>query len=289
VVAVKLGVLLAYLHRYHGLGRPWFNRGVFADQFRHAAPFGVSNALYMLRAQTDQWVAASLFAISSFAAFSIAAIVGQVVQLFRHSVMEAFMPTMSRMEAAGDVKGMMGMNSRANVLVGTFLYPLLAVAFVFADEIIAIVYTSAYAEAVPVMRLYVAGMVAMVVEIGSVILLLRQGPFALKVTMTLLALSVAVSWTAAHQLGLMGAAAGSVLVIYIDRAIMLRRVSRLTGIPLKRIQNWGALAWTLSSAAIAGALAWLVVPEANPYLQLTAGTAVLAAAYGAMNWRRFRK
>ena len=286
VVAVKLGVLLSYMHRYHGLGRPWFNRAVFAEQFRHAAPFGVSNALYMLRAQTDQWVAASLFALSSFAAFSIAAIVGQVVQLFRHSVMEAFMPTMSRMEAAGDVRGMMEMNSRANVMVGTFLYPLLALAFVFGDELIEIVYTPAYAEAAPVMRLYIAGMVAMVVEIGSVILLLRQGPFALKVTLTLLALSVAVSWSAAQHFGLAGAAAGSVLAIYVDRAIMLRRVARKTGIALSRLQDWGALAWALSTAAIAGALAWVVVPETNPYVQLVAGTAVLAAAYAAMNWRR---
>ena len=289
VVLVKGAVLLAYVKRYHGLGRPWLAPAVFSEQFRHSAPFGLSNALYALRAQSDQWVAASLFALSSFAAFSIAAIVAQVVQLFRHSVMEAFMPTMSRMQAAGDVRGMMEMNSRANAMVGTFLYPLLAVAFAFADEIIAIVYTSAYAEAAPVMRLYVAGMVAMVVEIGSVVLLLRDGAFVLKVTAAALAVSVAVSFGAALAFGLIGAAAGSVLVIYLDRAVTLARVSRRSGIPLARVQNWGALAYALSTAAIAGALAWLAVPETNAFMQLLAGTAVLFTAYAAMNWKRFRR
>ena len=51
------------------------------------------------------------------AAFSIAAIVGQMVQLVRESVVQAFLPSMSRQEAAGDLRGMMQMNSRANLLV----------------------------------------------------------------------------------------------------------------------------------------------------------------------------
>ena len=118
--------------------------------------------MYSLRGQCDQWVAASLFALSSFAAFSIAAIVGQVVHIFRHSVLEAFMPSMSRMEAAGDVRGMMSMNNRANVMVSMALYPLLGFAFAFAEDIVTLFYTAAYVEAAPVMRVYLLGMAAMV-------------------------------------------------------------------------------------------------------------------------------
>jgi O-antigen/teichoic acid export membrane protein len=290
VAAIKLAVLLYYVYRHHGLGRPWFERASFSEQLRHAAPFGVSNALFQLRSQSDQWVAASLFALTSFAAFSIAAIVGQVVHIFRHSVMEAFMPTMSRMEAAGDVAGMMEMNSRANAMVGTALFPLLAAAFMFAEELITIVYTASYVEAAPVMRLYIVGMVAMVVEIGSVILLLRQGPFALKVTAAALALSVAVSWSGAQLAGLTGAAAGSVLAIYFDRALVLRRVSGLTGIPLRRLQDWRALAWALASAALAAVLAELIAEtflrHLGDFARLVAGTAILGTAYLAMNYRK---
>lgn len=291
VVLVKLCVLLYYIHRHHGLGRPWFQPREFRHQVAYSAPFGISNALFSLRAQADQWVAASLFALSSFAAFSIAAIVGQVVHIFRHSVMEAFLPSMSRLEAAGDVRGMMEMNSRANVMVGMVLFPLLAVAFVFAEEIITIVYTASYLEAAPVIRLYIVAMIAMVIEIGSVILLLRQGQFQLKVTAVVLAVSVAISLAGAHLIGLTGAAIGSVIAIYLDRAMMLRRVASQTGIPLSRLQNWGALAWALATAVVAAALAWIVVEETlqSPFIRLLAGTALLAAAYLAMNYRRFKR
>jgi O-antigen/teichoic acid export membrane protein len=289
VVLVKLAALIFYVHRHHGLGRPWFQPREFKDQVAYSAPYGISNALFSLRSQADQWVAASLFALSSFAAFSIAAIVGQVVHIFRHSVMEAFLPSMSRLEAAGDVRGMMEMNARANVMVGTMLFPLLAVAFVFAEEIVTIVYTASYLEAAPVIRLYIVAMIAMVIEIGSVILLLREGRFQLQITGLALIVSVLASLAGAYYFGLTGAAAGSVLAIYLDRVITLRRVARRTGIALSRLQSWGALAWALVTACVAAAFAWLVVPEMNDFARLVAGTAVLGAAYAAMNYRRLRK
>jgi O-antigen/teichoic acid export membrane protein len=289
-VAVKLVLLLAYLRRHHGLGRPWFERAAFSEQVRHAAPIGLSNAAYNLRAQADQWVAASLFALASFAAFSIAALVAQVVYVFRHSVLEAILPSMSRLQAAGDVHGMMEMNSRANVLVGTLLFPLLAFAFVFAGEIVSVVYTAAYVEAVPAMRVYVLGMLAMVVEIGSIVLLLRQGAYALKVSALMLAFSVAASLAAAQHFGLAGAAAGSVLAVYADRLLMLRCISRRTGISIGRMQDWRSLAWALASAVLAGGLAWLLAEHAmqasGAFVRAVFGGSVLLLVYALLNLKR---
>ena len=287
VVAVKFALLFYYVHRHHGLGRPWFGRAAFSEHFRHAAPFGFSNMLFSLRGQADQWVAASLFALQSFAAFSIAWIVHHVVHLFRHSVMEAFMPTMSRLQAAGDLNGMLRLNRRANVMVATALFPLLAAAFVFAEEIVGIVYTDAFLEAVPAMRVYIIGMIASVIEIGSIVQLLKQGAFAMRMTAATLAVSVAVSFGGAHWIGLTGAAFGSVLALYLDRAFMLRRISRLTSVPLARVQDWRALAWALGTTLIAGALAWFAAPESNAFLRVVAGSAILGAAYAALNWKKF--
>lgn len=290
VVVIKLALLLAYVRRFHGLGRPWFNRATFTEQFRHAAPFGVSSSLFSLRGQSDQWVAASLFALSSFAAFTIAALVGQVVQLVRESVVQAFLPVLSRMHATGDVRGVMQMNSRANLLVATLLYPLLAFAFVFAEEIVTVVYTASYVEAAPAMRVYIVGMAAMVVEMGSIVLILREGAFALRVAAVALAVSVALSWSAAHHVGLAGAAMGSVVAVYLDRVFMLRRVSSHTGIPVRELQDWGSLARALGSAVFAAALGWAAVerflPGSGHIVRMAAGAALLALIYMPFNLRR---
>ena len=283
LVLVKFSLLLAYVWRWHGLGRPWFDRSTFTEQFRHSA------GMFAMRSQADQWVAASLFALSSFAAFSIAAIVGQVVQILRHSVMEAFMPTMSRMHAAGDVRGMMEMNSRANVMVARLLYPMLAFAFVFAEDLVTLVYTGAYIEAAPVMRVYVIGMAVMAIEVGSIVLLLRQGAYALRITSALLLVSVAISWSAAQGLGLPGAALGSVLAIYLDRTLLLHRVARQTGIPLGKLQDWNSLLYAAATAAVAGAVAWYFASHANSFVRLAVGLTVLMATYAALNFRTLRR
>lgn len=287
---VKLVVLALYVQRHHGLRKSWFERAQFSEQFRHAAPFGASNALYALRGQADQWVAASLFALSSFAAFSIAAIVSQVVLVFRHAVLDAFLPSMSRLQASGDLRGMMEMNARGNVLVANALFPLLAFTFAFAEDIVAFIYTAAYLEAAPAMRVYIAGMVALVVEVGSVVLLLRQGVFALWLGAIVLVIAVAVSWSAAQHVGLAGAAAGSVVAVYLDRFIMLRRVSRLTGIGLGALQNWRELARAALFSVLAAAAAWAAVePLVEPVLwRLVLGAALIAAVYGAAQFRRLR-
>jgi O-antigen/teichoic acid export membrane protein len=289
MVLFKAALMLYYVMRRHGLGPPWFERAAFSEQFRHSAPIGLTNALYGFRGYGDQWVAASLFALSSFAAFSIAALVGQVMHVVRHSVLEAFLPSMSRLQAGGDVRGMLDMNSRGNVIVAKLLYPVLAFAFVFAHELVTLVYTASYLEAVPAIRAYIIGMLPMVIEMGSLVLLLRRGTYALGVTAFALALSVALSWSAAHHFGLAGAAAGSVLAVYVDRMLMLRHVSRHTGIALRKLQDWSALAASLVCAALSAAFAWGAVAHflaaATPLVRLAVGALLFIAAYGAMNLR----
>lgn len=286
LLSLKLLLLLAYISKWHGLDGPWFERRAFVAQFRHAAPFGLSTTLYGLRGQADQWVAAGLFALHSFAAFSVAAVLGPMVNLFRQSVNFVFLPSMSRLQASGDVVGMMRLNGRANVMVATLVFPLLAFAFVFAEEIITLVYTNSYVAAAPVMRVYAVGLAMFTIELSGVMLLMREGVFSLQLNGAILATSVAVSWFAATHIGLAGAAIGSTLALYADRYATLRRISRATGIPLRQLQDWPALARLLFFAVLAAGVAWLAVTAyaagARLVLRLAVGGSVMAAAYGGL-------
>jgi len=291
VVLIKLTLLAAYVRRYHGFGAPWFERRAFADQFRHLAPFGLASALYTLRAQADQWIAATLFALHSFAAFSVAAVLSPLVLIFRRSVLEAFVPKMSRLAAAGDVRGMLELNSRGNVLVGAVLYPALAFMFAFAEDLVTLVYTATYLEAAPVMRVYIAGVAIMVVELSSVLLLLRQGSFAIGVNALALVVSAAASLALASGVGLAGAAGGSVLAIAVDRLISLRRISHHVGVPVRKLQDWRgigmALGYALASAALIRLLVDLAVPD-GAFHRLALGACGLALAYVPIihRWRK---
>ncbi len=279
----KLALLAAYVAFHHGLGGPLARRATFAEQIRHAAPFGFAGTLYGLRAQADQWVAAALFPVALFASFSIAAVLGPMVNLFRQSVNHVFLPSMSRLHSAGDFKAMLELNSRANAMVALLVYPLLAFAFVFAEPLIALVYTPTYLAGAPVLRVYIVGLIAFVVELNSILLLLKQGGFSMRVNGVALALSVALSVWGALNFGLMGAALGSVAMIHLERIVSLRRIARLTGEPVSRLQDWNKLAALALASALAGAVAHFIANawSAPAFATVATGAGFMALAYPA--------
>ena len=280
--AIKLALLLAYVARHHGVRGPFLQRSAFGEQLRQSAPFGFAGALYGLRGQADQWVVTVLFPVAMFASFSIAALLAPLVHLCRQSVAQAFMPSMSRLEAAGDIRGMLALSSRASVMVATLAYPLLAFAFVFGKEVVGIIYTSAYVEAANVMRVYIVGLIALVVEPASLMLMLRQGRFSMRIGMFALPLSVAVSLAGAGLFGLPGAALGSVTAIYFEHLLTLRRIAKRSGIPLRHVQDWRTLALLLGCAALSGLVAFGVVYSLGALCnvaQAAIGAAVLGITY----------
>jgi O-antigen/teichoic acid export membrane protein len=285
-VAFKVLLLLVYVARYHGLRGPVLRPGAFADQLRYAAPFGAAGALYILRTQSDQWVAAALFPLGLFAAFSIAAVLGPLMNLFRQSVNYAFLPVMSRRHAVGDIAGMLALNSRGNIMVGALVFPLFALAFVLAEDLVTLVYTAAYLDAAPVIRVCIVGIAALAIELSSVTLLLRQSVFVMLVNVMALVLAVSLNWVAALNIGLAGAALGTVAVIYLDRFVTLWRISRIAGIPIRRLQDWTTLALLLAFAMLSALLAWGtiagVLAASGPLVRILVGAAVLAAAYAVL-------
>lgn len=284
LMGIKLAVLMIYVGRHHGFAGPWFEAGRFRTQLVHAAPLGIAASFYGLRSQADQWVAATLFSLESFAAFSVAAVLGPMVNLARQSINHVFLPSMSRLHATDDLRGMAGLNSRANVMVALLVYPMLALAFVFAEELITLVYTQAYIAAAPALRIYSIGLFVIIIELSSLMLLQRDGVFVLRQNIVLALGSAALSWVAAGYAGLAGAAVGSTAALYADRFFTLRRIARTTGIPVGAIQDWRALGGLLASAALAAALAWGVVDtqaaSRGEAIRLLLGGAVLFSTYG---------
>ncbi len=274
------------LARYHGLRGPVLRWRALSDQLKYAAPIGATGALYGLRFQADQWVAAALFSVGMFASFSIATILGPLVQLCRQSVFHAFLPSMSRLQAAGDIPGTLRLNSHANVMIGALVFPLLAFAFVFTEEMVTIIYTASYVDAAPVMRVYIVGFAALAFDLTGIMLLLRQGAFMMRVGLVVLLLSVTLSWFSAHACGLAGAAAGSVTAIYVDYIVVLRRVALRTGIPVRQLHGWRALGLLFLSAALAAAFASSMVGRhfaaSGPLVRLIIGGALLTTVYVSM-------
>jgi sugar phosphate isomerase/epimerase len=106
-MVIKAALLISYVARYHGLARPLGGRTEFRAQLKQALPFAASGTLHGIRTQGDQWIAAAVFSVAQFASFSIATVLAPLVQICRQSVNHVFLPSMSRLQNAGDITGML--------------------------------------------------------------------------------------------------------------------------------------------------------------------------------------
>ncbi len=263
-VFFKLSLLVVYMVSHHELAGPYAKKSTFREQIDYAIPFGLAGMLFGLRGQADQWIAASLFTVSQYAAFSVASVLTPLVSLFRQSMNQAFLHRMSKHQADGDVASMLDINSRANVALALFIFPMLALAFAFANSLISLIYTQAYAQGGDVMRVYVLGMLALSVELNNIMLLLKEGRFAKRINFVTLCICIIGSLVFAHLFGLAGAAVGSVLAVYVERILTLRRMSKCLMLPLSALQDWVALGKILFSAAVAALMSWALVPMIIP-------------------------
>ena len=279
--AGKAALLLWYIVRHYGVGGPWAEKKAYKEQLHQAAPFAASGALHGFRAQGDQWIVAALFTVPQFAAFSVSTVLAPVIQIFRQSVNHVFLPSMSRHEAAGDFGSMLALNSRANAMVGLLVFPMLLFGFVFATPLISLIYTHQYLDAVPVLRVYTIGLIAYVVELTSILFVLKQGPYCAKVMAMALAIALPISYFGATHFGLPGAAMGTVTAVYAERWISLARISKLTNVRVSRLQDWGTLVGLLAAAGLAAAVAGTALSwqGLRPIETLALGGAIMAIAY----------
>ncbi|MBC7455661.1 MAG: oligosaccharide flippase family protein [Massilia sp.] len=283
--AIKLGVVVHHAWRHYGAPASALLSGRYPGalhrQLAYVLPLGLASALFLLRGQADQWVAAALFPPAAFAAFSIGAVIMPLVALVRGAVSNAIAPRLSALEAGRDVAGMLRLNQRANLACAFVLVPALALVAVLAPHIVTVVYTASYAAAAGVMRINCLALLGVAVEVSTLTVVLNQGRFLLGADALLLPLSVAAAWLGASAWGLPGAALGNLLTLAAGNAFSFWRVARVTGVPLRGLQRWGQLL-RIAGAAFGAAGLCLVLDRADLVRPALSEALLISAAFGAL-------
>jgi O-antigen/teichoic acid export membrane protein len=250
----RIAMLGVYLLTRPGGGRVKVGVAPLRTQLRYALPFAAGNGLFLLRSQTDQWIVASMLTPALFGLFSISAVFLPIAALIRQPVTNAMMPRLNKAFAEGqfdDIRRLFQKSSTATTLI---LVPLGGALLCVASELVQVVYTGRYAGAVPVMHVYLVGMMLQGLAAGHVLPALNRGRFAVINNGCCLAVSIACSWFGARHFGLPGAACGSVISFAISELWSMAVVARVLGVGLFDLLPWRALvsAGLASGAGIAG-------------------------------------
>lgn len=238
---LRIGMGVAYLMTRPGGGRITPHVRALATQLRYAFPFALGNGLFLLRGQADQWVAAALLPTAAFGMFSIGAVVLPFITLVRQPINNVMMPRLNKAFADGDLGAIRGLLRTSSTALTLGLVPLAGVLVCVAPQLVEIVYTGHYAPAVPVMRIYLLGMMMQALATGYLLPALERGRFAAANNACCLALSIAASIAGARLWGLPGAACGSVLAFAVSEAWSLRVVAHTLHAPALGLLPWRTL------------------------------------------------
>jgi O-antigen/teichoic acid export membrane protein len=280
---LQVFLLLYYSTRYHGFISFRIKRETLSEQLRYAIPFGMSDILFKFRMISAQWIVALLFSTNAFAVFSIALNTFSLSSLVRLTVTRVVTPKMSQSEAKGEKDVMIAMNNKANIMISFILVPLSFFIFVFADDIISVLYTSAYIEATIILRIYMISLLLDAVSVASVLMVLRQGHFVMKVNTFSFIFSPIAVYVGAVFLGLPGVAIATLIATIFEKILNFRRACKLLEIPFRELQPWGTISSifvaSISSAFIIFGFDQVFLIDNFNLLQITAGGLLFGLTY----------
>ncbi len=258
---------LALLGRYL-LGRrrrlAW-RAPLMVTQLRYALPFACGNALYLLRGQADQWVVAGLMSPASYAPFAIAGVFLPLATLVRVPVNNVMMSRLNGAHARGEHADMARLIAKTNGMSAMLLVPLSGALIACAPELVHIIYTALYAQATPVMQIFLVGVIANAFAVGHVLPTMEKGRAAILISACGLPLSVLLSVIGIRLWGLSGAALGGVLSLVLGELAATLVVARALGVCARQLLAWAMLKPTMLATAVAtGAVLTLGSPLGSP-------------------------
>ncbi|HEX4080054.1 MAG TPA: oligosaccharide flippase family protein [Rhizomicrobium sp.] len=279
----RVAVLAWFVKRRAAVRLFPIERQDFTRHLRYSLPFGCAGLLYSVRRQGEQWIAAAMFSASAFGAFTIGLSLLLPFDVVRNVISTLLLPRMSQAQFAGSVHDAVELNRRGNVLSFFAIMPGVAFLFAFAPDVIGVLFTHRYLAAAPVLRIYLI-QVAILLEITTILNVLRLGRFQIGYAVFLLPLSIGLSYLGAHLIGMPGAAVGSLVAQLLAYVIVFWRLSQVLATPVSKLQDWRtlfAIAFcAVGAAAIALLAAYLAAPAAP--VRCALGAAVLALAYLAL-------
>jgi hypothetical protein len=175
--------------------------------------------------------------------------------------------------------------SRAsNIQTAHILFPVLAWFFVFAGDIIEVIFSSVYRDAALVMRIYIFSYLTQTFEVNNLFRVVGGGRFSIYLSLGLLAPAVAVSFWGGGTFGLWGVALGAVVFAYVGETLKLKYVATQLAAPIARIVDWPTWGILFLASLVSGLLANYTMDYCAddvrwPFLRSVFGAGIIAMTY----------
>ncbi|MFZ7126468.1 MAG: lipopolysaccharide biosynthesis protein [Desulfobacterales bacterium] len=253
----KLILLIFYIFKWHGIRVTGLKLKRVTEQLGYALPFGLTAIVNNLRRQLEQWIVAFMFVPEAFAVFSIGAMELPILALVRQTLGHVIFPRMSKAHAKGDYGRILYLNQSANLATAFLVFPISAFILIFAEPLVTLLFSEEYAGTAIIFQVYLGVTIFRVIDVANIMMIFSQKLFVAKVSLSLLFLSVLLSYFGAKTFGMAGAALGSLSAQAIYTVATYIRACKLLNVGFGALQEWKGFAHAASGSLCAVGAAWL--------------------------------
>ncbi len=282
--ALRALVTLAVLVPRHGL------RGdlrLLRRQVAYALPFGLAFLLMVPQQQYHHYAVGAAVSAAAFAVYSVGTFQLPVIDVLYTPVSELLQIGLAEAEGANRPAraGLALFHEAVNQLSFAFV-PLAGLLAVTAPDVIGLLFSERYLDAVPIFRLAVLSVALAALPLDGVMRARAQNRFMLALSAGKLGATVALVGLGLAARGPIGALAGWIAAETLARAAMLVRTARLFEVPLRGVLPLRALARQAAATAVAAPAAWLTLRalDAPELARLVAAGLAFALAYLGLSW-----
>ncbi len=288
VAADSLCALAVYaiVRRLSGGLQIRIDRSLIGSIVRFSVPLGLAGIVGTVSIQLDKLIISNYFSTEQLAVFTNAA-QEMPITIISAAMTAVLMPRIVRLldrRRYGDAVRLWGHTIRLVYLLFCFFVSLF---FVFAPQIIVLLYSEKYAGGTAVFRVYCLVSLLRTTYFGMILNCIGRTRFIFYSSVASLALNVGLSFLCYRLWGFVGPAVATLICIVVINLIQLVFTCKCISIPFRRIFPWRSLLRiTLLNVALAAAVSFLqrIHAAGAPLL-----AALWAAVYGLLAFRPIGK
>ncbi|MCX6618315.1 MAG: oligosaccharide flippase family protein [Acidobacteria bacterium] len=282
----RLAATLVYLRReFGGEFRP--DAGLLRRQLAYALPFELAVLVEVAQANYHSWAVSYHFSAAVFAIYAVGCLQLPFVDFVATPASNVMMVRMAEELRAGRRHLAAFIWRDTTRKLALIFIPIFVFLFISARDIILLLFTSRYAESVPIFTLWCTVILLAVIQTDGLLRVYAQTRFLLLMNVVRLGVvAVLINW-AISSFHLLGAVLVTVLGTAVAKVLALERARTLMQVGVGGILPWRSLATTLGVGCAAAVPALLVKRfVALPNLPLLAlvGTAYMLSYAGLLLW-----
>ena len=229
------------------------------DQIIYSVPLGMAGMVGILAMNLDKVLVSSLCPPEEFAVYVNGAIELPVIAIITSSVIAILIPEFSLMYQQGEFSKIISLWHRAMVKCALLIFPIMVYLLIMAPEAIRVLFSARYeASAIP-FRIYLLLLPIRITHFGSIFMAAGKNSWILFRTAVTLILNLILSIILIRQMGYVGAAIATVIIIYLwSIPFNLIAISKLCEVSLIRIMPYGVLLKLIVITGIPGLLCLVV-------------------------------